>query len=56
MDENVIVPDDPVPVAEAIDSNDVGIYAALPARKSSYFVRFLKLEPELNLVTATVAP
>jgi hypothetical protein len=44
----------PEAVTVAIDSNAAGLYAALPARNESYFVRLVKLEVVLNLVTATV--
>jgi hypothetical protein len=46
--------DPPVAIVEAIDSNDDGLYAGLPARNESYFVRLVKLEVVLILVTAIV--
>jgi hypothetical protein len=46
--------DPPVAVVEAMESNAPGLNAGLPARNESYFVRLVKLEVVLILVTAIV--
>ncbi len=52
----VIVLDEPVPVALAIDSYELGMKDGLPARKSLYLTRLVKDEPVFILVIAIVAP
>ena len=54
MELNVIVPDDPVPVAVAMDSKELGIKAALPPSIDRYLGKPCNTDEVFTLDTAII--